>query len=57
MEVFIDDDERYPWFSLAECGYGKPVDVPPETVERWRTIESQWERMQEEMADAIGYYD
>jgi hypothetical protein len=47
MRVKIDKDEWYPVYSIGS--YGFSIEVPEETVKRWKKIEEAFLKMQKEM--------
>lgn len=53
MKIVIDTDERYPDYSYCECEVPWAVEVPAETVQRWRGAQERYAAVQEEMAAVL----
>jgi hypothetical protein len=54
IKVKIEHGEWYPVFYLHEID-GDEVNVPEETVQKWRRIEAEFDAMQDEMRKITGY--
>jgi hypothetical protein len=54
VRVRIESDEWWPVHSVSEDdSYGEWVEVPEDTVERWRNYERGFREMQQEMREAL----
>lgn len=53
MKVKLDCNELWPWFLIDDDGH-QEVDVPEETVERWKKASEDFFRAQREMKDLYG---
>lgn len=49
MIVQIDEDERYPDYSLSRKSNGRYVDVPEEQVVKWVRVCAEYDIVQDEM--------
>jgi hypothetical protein len=49
MKVRIGVSEWYPVFRLSDDSYDVEVEVPEDTVKRWKRIDEEFDVMQKEM--------
>lgn len=52
MRVVILEGEQYPFYSIKEDSGKWSIEVPTETVERWKRVMDEFWKVQDEMVNA-----